>query len=66
MYHLCSKSIKGSPSSKGEVIPIGVEGIRNSDGNNKNDCEYNVAKRLIKRLRKDYPKLNMVICGDAL
>ncbi len=64
-YHQIISAVLVHPA-KGEVIPIGVEGIRNSDGSKKNDCEYNAAKRLIKRLRRDYPKLNMVICGDAL
>jgi hypothetical protein len=49
-----------------QVIPLAPEFIRNIDGNNKQDCERNAAKRFIKKLRKTHPKLNMIIVGDSL
>ncbi len=64
-YHQIVSAVIVHPSKK-EVIPLAVEGIMKSDGSEKNDCEYSATKRLIKRLRKDHPQLNMIICGDAL
>ena len=32
----------------------------------KNDCEINAAKRLLERLKRDYPKLPVCLQGDAL
>jgi hypothetical protein len=40
--------------------------IQNSDGNNKQDCEINAAKRLIAKIRKTHPKLPIIIGGDGL
>ena len=64
-YHQIVSAVIVHPSKK-EVIPLAVEGIMKSDGSEKNDCEYSATKRLIKRLRKDHPQLNIIICGDAL
>ena len=30
------------------------------------DCEMNAAKRLLKKIKKDYPRLPICIQGDAL
>jgi hypothetical protein len=49
-----------------EVIPFMPEQICNEDGKEKQDCEMNAAKRLISRLRKEFPKLGLIIGGDAL
>jgi len=49
-----------------QVIPLMPEEIRRQDGRTKQDCEINAAKRLLLKLREDYPKLGMVICGDGL
>jgi hypothetical protein len=49
-----------------QVIPLMPEEIRNTDGNIKQDCEINAAKRLIPKLRKDYPQLGFIITGDDL
>ena len=51
---------------KDQVIPLAVEEIKKQDGKEKNDCEINAFKRLAEKLRKDYPKLGIIICGDAL
>lgn len=49
------------------VLSIGTEFIENESENvSKQDCELNAAKRLMKRLRKEYPKLPVCIQGDAL
>jgi len=49
-----------------QVIPFMPEQIINSDGNTKQDCEMNAAKRYIKRLREEHPQLGFLIGGDAL
>ena len=36
------------------------------DGESKNDCERNAAKRLLEKLRQDYPDLPMLIVEDSL
>ena len=49
------------------VISLDTEFIENErEDVEKNDCEINAAKRLLERLRKDYPKLPVCIQGDAL
>ena len=53
------------PAQK-EVIPLMPEPIIKQDGEKKNDCERNAAKRLLAALRRDYPKLPLVIIEDAL
>lgn len=47
-----------------QVLPLMPEEIRNEDGNIKQDCEVNAAKRLIPKL-KEYG-LPLIITGDAL
>lgn len=49
------------------VISIDTEFIENESENvSKQDCEQNAAKRLMKRLKQDYPRLPICIQGDAL
>ena len=49
-----------------EVLPLAPEFIRQQDGPKKQDCEQNAAKRVTKRLRREYPKLPFIVVGDAL
>ena len=50
-----------------QVIPIMAEPIQNESGEyKKQDCETNAAKRLLPQLRKDYPKMGLIITGDDL
>ena len=49
-----------------QVIPLAPEFIRNVDGNTKQDCELNAAKRIIKKINKDHPRLPIIILGDSL
>jgi len=49
-----------------QVLPLIPEPILRDDGDTKNDCEKNAAKRLLTRLREDYPALPMTIIEDAL
>ena len=49
-----------------QVIPLAPEPIQNTDGSSKQDCERNASKRLIQKIRKDHPKLNIIIVADGL
>lgn len=48
------------------VIPFMPEQICNSDGNNKQDCEMNAAKRFIEKATTDFPRLGFIFGGDSL
>jgi len=48
------------------VIPLMPEPIIKQDGEKKNDCERNAAKRLLAKLAQDYPRLPLIIIEDAL
>ena len=49
------------------VISLETEFIENESENvSKQDCELNAAKRLVARLKKEYPRLPVCIQGDAL
>jgi len=48
------------------VIPIAPEPIIKQDGETKNDCERNAAKRFFARLRKDHPHLPLIVTQDSL
>jgi len=53
--------------SKKIVISIDTEFIENeSEDIGKQDCETNAAKRLLRRLKKDYPRLPVCIQADNL
>ena len=49
-----------------EVIPLAPEPIIKQDGETKNDCERNAAKRFLEQLRHDHPHLPLIIIEDAL
>lgn len=49
-----------------QVIPFMPEEISNRDGGTKQDCEVNAAKRLLPKIRQDYPDLGLVLAGDSL
>lgn len=49
------------------IISLGTEFIENEKEDvDKQDCEINAAKRLMARLKKEYPRLPICIQGDAL
>lgn len=64
-YHqmLCGALVH--PDCK-EVIPFAPEPILKQDGNNKNDCERNAAKRLLTDLKREHPHLKLTIIEDGL
>ena len=49
-----------------EVIPLAPEPIQHQDGQAKNDCERNAARRWLKQFRKDHPHLPIIVTEDAL
>jgi hypothetical protein len=53
-------------AGKHEVLPLDFEEVRNEDGQEKQDCEVNVAKRLIPRVRREHPQLKLIALGDDL
>ena len=49
-----------------EVIPLCPEMIQKQDGDTKNDCERNAAKRFLGKLRKEHPHLKFIVIEDGL
>ena len=64
-YHNALCAVIVNPNHKA-VFPIGVEAIKNEDGNKKNDCESNAGKRLIKEIRTAHPFMKLRVLLDAL
>ena len=53
--------------SENIILSIETEFIENENERvSKQDCEINAAKRLLKRIKKEYPRLPICIEGDAL
>ena len=49
------------------IISLGTEFIENESENvSKQDCELNASKRLLKRIKKEFPRLKICILGDSL
>jgi hypothetical protein len=48
------------------ILPLDVEEVRNTDGQEKQDCELNAGKRMIERVRKEHPQLPLIVLGDDL
>ena len=64
-HHQILQSVIVHPDCK-QVLPLAPEPIQNTDGTDKQDCEINDSKRLIKKIRKRHPKLKLVFVGDDL
>jgi hypothetical protein len=64
-HHQILQSVIVHPDMR-QVIPLAPEQISNRDGAKKQDCEINAGKRVVDKIRKTYPKLNIVITGDGL
>jgi len=64
-YHHMLGAVVVHPEKK-IVIPLAPEPIVRSDGNTKNDCERNAAKRLLVDLRREHPHLKAIIVEDGL
>ena len=64
-YHQLMGGVIIHPNLR-EVIPLMPEPIMKQDGETKNDCERNAAKRFLAQLKHDYPDLSFTITEDAL
>lgn len=64
-YHQFLAAVIAHPDSK-IVLPLCPEPILKQDGNSKNDCERNAAKRLIKDFRREHPHLKAIVVEDGL
>jgi hypothetical protein len=49
-----------------EVIPLAPEPIQKQDGSTKNDCERNAARRLLRKIRQQHPRLKLIVVEDGL
>ena len=49
-----------------EVIPLAPEPIEKQDGSEKNDCERNAAKRLLRQIRQEHTHLKLIVVEDGL
>lgn len=64
-HHQMLTAVLVHPDKK-EAIPIALEPIVRQDGETKNDCERNAGVRLLRQLRKDHPKLKLIVVEDGL
>lgn len=64
-YHAMINPVIAIPG-KSQVLPLPPEFIKNSDGEKKQDCEQNAAKRWIKKHGRKLALLNVTILGDDL
>ena len=64
-HHQAVAAVLTHPETR-EVIPLAVEPIIKQDGETKNDCERNATSRLLRRVRKLYPKLKLLVVEDGL
>lgn len=49
-----------------DILPLDAEQVRNTDGQEKQDCELKAAKRLVERLRQEHRQLSLLVMGDDL
>jgi len=63
-YHQLLGAVIVHPNRR-EVIPLAPEPIIKQDGETKNDCERNAAKRFLAQLKQDYPHVSFTITEDA-
>jgi len=48
---------------KRQVLPLAPEEVKNTDGWNKQDCEIEAGKRLVKKIRKSHFRLKIILVG---
>ena len=63
-YHQMLGAVHVHPEPK-QVIPFAPEPIVKQDGDNKNDCGRNAAKRLFSKIREEHPHLKLIVVEDA-
>ena len=65
-FHQCLAAVLVHPDIKGVALPVALEPITRNDGENKNDCERVVAKRLLSYIASAYPQRQFIVVEDAL
>ena len=66
IYHLQALGAAIVHPDSRTVVPLAPEPICKQDGQTKNDCERNAARRWLRDFRKDHPHLQAIITEDAL
>jgi len=51
---------------KKHILPLMPEEIKNTDGQDKQDCEINAAYRLLPAIRKSHPRMDFIWLADSL
>lgn len=64
-YHQMLSAVLVHPDQK-VVIPLAPEPILKTDGDTKNDCERNAAKRLLTDIRREHPHMEFIVVEDGL
>lgn len=64
-HHQILQSVIVHPDMR-QVLPLAPEAISNRDGSQKQDCERNAAKRVVRNIRATHPKLKIIVTADAL
>ena len=64
-HHQILQAVLVHPDMK-QVLPLAPEAVKNQDGNKKQDCEINAAKRLLPKIRQSHPRLKLIVTGDGL
>ena len=64
-YHQLLGAALVHPALK-EVLPLAPEPIVRLDGQTKNDCERNAAKRLMSHTGREHPHLPLIVVADTL
>ncbi|MCY4303471.1 MAG: hypothetical protein OXC62_01590 [Aestuariivita sp.] len=64
-YHMMLGAVLVYPWIK-HVIPLPPEQIMNEDGSKRNDCERNAGNRMLPQIRREHPKLKLIVLEDGL
>lgn len=64
-YHQMLAAVIVHPDQR-TVLPLDFEPIVRADGDTKNDCERNAAKRLLEQVHRHYAKRRFIVLEDAL
>lgn len=64
-YHQMLAAVIVHPDQR-QVIPLAPEPILKKHGATKNDCERNAAKRLLEDVRREHPRLDLIVVEDSL
>ena len=64
-YHQMLEAVIVHPDNS-VVLPLCPEPIIREDGKNKNDCELNAAKRMLRKIKEDHPKMGFIVVEDGL